>query len=75
MRKNYDSSDVTWRDMRRLWCHGWCTSYDSGQKQGCGAGAQTILGGWSRSQKFLDGGVSAGDLGSYSQEKCGASEL
>jgi len=27
------------------------------------------LGGWSRSQKFLDGGVSAGDLGSYSQEK------
>jgi len=28
-------------------------------QQGCGAGAEAILGGWIRSQKLLDGGTEA----------------
>jgi len=37
---------------------------------GCGAGVQAILDGWSRSQKFLDGGVEACNSGSSSSDLC-----
>jgi len=38
------------------------------EKQGCEAGAQAILDGWSRSQKVLDGGAGAWNLGSGSAD-------
>ena len=45
-------------------------------QQGCGDGAKATLDGWSRSQKLLDGGAEAGNLGSGSAEiVCGTSEL
>ena len=45
-------------------------------QQGCEAGVEAILDGWSRSQKVLDGGAEAWNLGSGSTEiVCGRSEL
>jgi len=45
-------------------------------QQGCKAGAEAILDGWIRSQKLLDGGAEAWNLGSRSTDTvCGTSEL
>jgi len=45
-------------------------------QQGCGAGAEAILDGWSQSQTLLDGGSEAWNLGSGSTwVVCGTSEL
>jgi len=45
-------------------------------QQGCGAGVEAILDGWSRSQKLLDGGTEASKLGFGSTATvCGTSEL
>jgi len=47
-----------------------------GHNEGCGAGAQAILDGWSRCQKILDGGAGAWNLGSHSTViVCAASEF
>jgi len=49
---------------------------EPGTQQGCGAGAEAILNGWSRGQKLLDGATGAWNLGSWFTEiVCWASEL